>query len=286
MTTIKTTYTIGIDIGGTKMCAVLFNGEKAIADYILATPKDTLDHFIIMLQALVEPLIERAKEDKVKVTGIGMGVAGVQDYVAGKILISPNIPILNNQKIASIFSQKIGMPVIMDNDANCFARAEATIGAGKGYKNVYGVIIGTGIGGGWWFNDKIYLGSHGGAGEPGAMIINAETKVGLEQAFHKLTQNSPASMAEEAYRGDVLAQKAFDEFGVILGAAFANIINLIDPEIIIIGGGVVESSELFLSKVKKTMKDLVASSEAKKIKVVKSKLGVLSGAIGAALLVK
>jgi len=278
------TYTIGIDIGGTKMSAVLFNGNKTIADYVLATPKDTLEHFIIMLQALVEPLMERAKEDKAKVAGIGMGVAGVLDYREGSVLLSPNIPLINNQKIAAILSEKIGTPVIMDNDANCFARAEALLGAGKGYKNVYGIIVGTGIGGGWWVNDGIYLGSHGGAGEPGAMVINAETKVGLEEAFHKLTQNSPASMAEEAFRGDVLAQKAFDEFGQILGVAFANIVNLIDPEIIVIGGGVIESSELFLAKVKKIMRDLIESSEAKKIKIAKSKLGALSGAIGAALL--
>jgi glucokinase len=279
------TYKIGIDIGGTKMSAVLYNGSKVIADYILATPKDTIEHFIIMLQALVEPLLERAKADKAKVTGIGMGVAGVHNYREGKVLISPNIPLINNQKLPSMLSAKVGLSVQMDNDANCFARAEAIEGAGKGYKNIYGIIVGTGIGGGWWFNNDIYLGSHGGAGEPGATIINAEAKVGLEEAFHKLTQNSPAAMAEKAFRGDVLAQKAFDEFGDILGVALANIVNLIDPEIIVIGGGVIESSELFLSRVRKTMKDLVESTESKKIKVVKSKLGPLSGAIGAALLV-
>jgi glucokinase len=281
------TYTIGIDIGGTKMSAVLFNGQKVIADYVLATPKDTVEHFIIMLQALVEPLLEKAKGNKANVSGIGLGVAGLHNHKEGRVLNSPNIPLINNYKIAALLAEKVSLPVFLDNDANCFVRAEALIGAAKTYSNIYGITLGTGIGGGWWLNNEVYRGTRD---EDAAgiwnMIINTDTLIGLEAAYHKLTQNNPENMAEEAFRGDVLAQKAYEEFGRILGIALANVVNLIDPEIIIIGGSVIGSSELFMSKVKSTMRGLIESTESKKIKVVKSKLGSLAGAIGAALLVK
>ncbi len=278
-------YTIGIDIGGTKMSAVLFDGEKIIADYKLATPKDNIDHFMIMLNALVEPLIEKAKENKVKIIGIGLGVPGPVNYKERKVSVCNNVPIIAGVKIADQLQAKTGLPVEVDNDTKCFVRAEALAGAGQKYSNIYGVIIGTGIGGAWWHREKIYQGAHGGAGEFNKMVIDFESGVGLEEAYHKLTQSNPASLAEEAYRGDVLAEKMFEEVGRDLGIAFANIVNLINPEVIIVGGGVVESSDLFLPKIKKTMREYIFSQEAKKIKILKSKLGENAGAIGAALLI-
>jgi glucokinase len=280
------TYSIGVDIGGTKMLAVLFDGAKVIADFILATPKDSLDHFLIMLNALIEPLVEKAREDKVKIKGVGLGVAGIIDYQEGIMLESTNIPIINGVNLAKVVSERIDMPVAIDNDGNTFIRAEVMMGAGKKYKNAFGFVIGTGIGGGWWVNGNVYRVAHGGSTEPGNMIINFDTGMGLEAAYHKLTQNNPGNLAEEAYRGDILAEKTFHELGCFFGMAFANIANLIMPEIIIIGGGVVESGDLFLSHAKKAMRENIASPEAKKrIRIVKGKLGQQAGAIGAALLV-
>lgn len=286
MTKGKKKYSIGIDIGGTKMAAVLFDGSKVIADYVLATPKDSLDHFLIMLKALIEPLEEKAKEHRVKIGGVGLGVAGIIDFQEGIIIESPNIPLLNGVNLAKELGERIDMPVSIDNDGNTFVRAEAMLGAGKKYNNIYGFIIGTGIGGGWWLNGTVYRVTHGGSGEPGEMIIDFDTGMSLEDAYHKLTQNNPGNLAEEAYRGDVLAEKAFEEVGCFLGVAFANIANLIMPEIIIVGGGVTESSDLFMSQAKRSMRDNIASMEAKKkIRVIKGKLGNQAGAIGAALLV-
>jgi glucokinase len=286
MTQTQKQYTIGIDVGGTKMSAVLFDGEKVIADDTLATPQDNLEHFLVMLQAVISPLLGKARELKVKIKGIGLGIAGVINYEENKMLHSPNIPIINGAKLATLLSERVSLPVLMDNDAKCFTRAEVLLGAAKGNKNVLGVIIGTGIGCGWWYNGEIYHGAHGGAGEPGRMIIDFDKVIGLEDAYHKLTQNNPVNLAVEAYRGDILAQKTYEEVGKILGLAFANIVNLIDPELIVIGGGVVESSDLFLNQAKKAMQENIESDEArKKVKIVKSKLGKQAGAIGAALLV-
>jgi len=279
-------YSIGVDIGGTNMRAVLFDGEKIIADYILATPKDDLEHFLIMLKALVEPLLERAESDKVKVKGIGLGVAGIINHKDRRVVKSPNLSIIDDTKLAFQLEAKVKVPTLIDNDANCFVRSEAKMGAGKGAKNVYGIVIGTGIGGGWSNHGKVYRGIHGGASEAGHMVIDYKEGITLEQAYHKLTQGNPASLAEEAYRGDTLAEKAYGEIGHDLGIALANIVNLIDPEIIVVGGGVVESSDLFLKQAKKIMGKYILCPEAKKIKIVKAGLGVFSGAIGAAMLVE
>ncbi len=282
----KKTYTIGIDIGGTKMLAILFDGEKVIEEYILATPKDNVEHFFIMLNALISPLEEKARKNKIKIKGIGLGIAGTINYKEEKILDSPNIPIINNTEIITKLKEITNLPIFLDNDANCFLRAEKHLGAVQKYNNIYGIVIGTGIGGAWWFNNQIYQGAHGGAGEPGSMVINFENGLELEEAYHRLTKNNPALIAHEAYKGNMLAEKTFAELGKDLGFALANIVNILDPEVVVIGGGVSEVSDLFLSHTKKTMAKHIASSESQKIKILKSKLGKRAGAIGAALLVE
>jgi len=278
-------YKIGIDVGGTKMSAVLFDGENIIDDYSLATPKDTLDSFMVMIKALLDPLFDKAKTNKIKVSMIGVGIPGLLNLERRKIIYAPNLEIIKGINLSEELEKLLSIPVLMDNDVNCFLRAEMSLGAGLKYKNAYALTIGTGIGGAWYFNNNIYRGANGGGGEPGAMLIDFSESIKLEPAYHKLTQNNPSSLADEAYRGDILAEKSFEEVGGFLGMAIANIVNLLDPEIIILGGGVIESSDLFLSKTKKTMKEHIESSESKKkIKVVKAKLGARAGAVGAALI--
>jgi Transcriptional regulator/sugar kinase len=275
-------YTIGIDIGGTNIKSVLFNGEKVVMDYSLGTPKDSLEHLIIMLLALIEPLAKKAEADKVKIKGVGLGVPGIVDPFSAKITDAPNLLILNGVKLAEILSQRINLPVKMDNDTECFLRAEATLGSAAKYKNIYGITVGTGIGGAWWINGDIYYGAHG-FSEPGRMIVDFKEQTTLEAAYHKLTQNNPFNLAMENYRGDNLARRAFEEIGDFLGLACANIINLLDPEAIVFGGGVMASADLFLPELKKMIEAKVVKTPGK-TKILKSKLGLDAGAIGAALL--
>jgi predicted NBD/HSP70 family sugar kinase len=278
-------YTIGVDVGGTKMSGILYDGENIVADDLLATPKDSYDHFVVMLQALIDPLIEKARTNKVKISGVGLGVAGAIDYKISKMLKSPNLPIIDGKFIAKDLSEKINLPVVMDNDAKCYVRAEALLGAGKGYSSVMGITLGTGIGNGWWVNNEVHHGAFGGAGEIGQMIIDFKENLKLEDAYHQLMHSNPEEKAVEAYRGDQLAEKSFEEFGKMLGVALANITNLVDPEIYILGGHVIDSSDLFLGLAKKIFKENIESSKsAKMAKVVKGKLGKNAGAIGAALL--
>jgi len=278
-------YKIGIDIGGTKMIGVLLDGEKVITDCLLATPKDNTNHFFIMLKALVEPLLERARKDGAMVFGVGISVAGVLDYTIGKMVFCPNIPILNGLKILERASKFISLPMVIDNDVKCFVRAEAEIGYRKKYKNVFGVAIGTGIGGGWYINGDVYHGANGGAGEIGE-IADFNTGVTLEAAYHNLMNKNPKDAAMQTILGDELSKKAYEDFGNIFGIALANAVNLIDPEVIIVGGGVMESSHLFLDFARTKMHSLIASDKGKKMKILKSKLGAHACAIGAAMLIE
>lgn len=279
------TYKIGVDIGGTKMIGVLLDDEKIITDCLLATPKDDANHFFIMLKALVEPLLEKARKDGALVSGVGISVAGVLDYTIGKMVLCPNIPILNGLKILERASKFISLPMVIDNDVKCFVRAETEIGYRKKYDNVFGIAVGTGIGGGWYFNGEVYHGANGGAGEIGE-IADFNTGVTLEAAYHNLMNKNPKDAAMQTLLGDEMSKKAYEDFGNILGIALANAVNLMDPAVIIIGGGALESSHLFLDITRSKMHSLIASDKGKKIKLLKSKLGAHACAIGAAMLLE
>lgn len=289
MTTSKS-YRIGIDVGGTKIASVLLDEKNRVIEHlVLATPKDNLNHFLIMLLAAVDPLFARFEKSKGTLLGIGLGVPGPIDYKKDEVEIAPNLPFLNKKKIGELLKEKLHKPEILvkiDNDANCFVRAEALLGAGKNSQNFYGLTIGTGIGGGWWNNGEVYHGFHGAAGEPGHVIVDADQHIMLETAYQKLMQNNPALMAEEAYRGDIMAEQRYREIGSYLGTVFSTIVNLFDPEMIVLGGGVVAASDLFLNAAKDNMKKYIFTHQAKNVKLVKGKIGELAGAIGAALLIK
>jgi glucokinase len=282
----KKEYAIGIDLGGTKMAAALFDGEKVIGDFDLATPKESLDHFLVMIKALVDPLLNLAKAEKVRVSGIGIGIPGEADAKTGKFFGLPNLPFLEGKPVGEMIKKMFDMPVFIDNDAKVFVRGEAVKGAGKAYKSIYGLTIGTGIGGSWWNNGEIHRGIFGGAGEPGHMVTDFSSNMDFEKCYQKILKNDPARLSQDAVLGDVLAQKLYEEFGRHLGVLLSNIINLLDPEVFILGGSVIGSADLFLSMAKKTMKEFVAfTPSASKVKVLKGKLGHTAGIIGAALLV-
>jgi glucokinase len=212
---------------------------------------------------------------------------GQEDKKTGKMHATPNLPLLEGQPIGIKIKELLGLPIFLDNDASTFTRAEVLAGAARGMSNVFGITIGTGIGGSWWYNGGIYQGSHYSAGEPGYMIIDLTSNLDFEKSYQKLTKNNTMNLAADAYRGDTLAEKMFEEFGRFLGVSIANIINIIDPEAFVIGGSVIKSGDLFLPSVKKTMKQYCASPVAAgKVKILKSKLGENAGAIGAATLVE
>lgn len=249
---------LGIDIGGTKIRGILLDKRKKYSPaFNLATPRNKK----IFLRILEDEICKTIK--KKKIIGIGVGLPGIIDIKRGILIKAPNLPYLNGWQ-AKKFLLTFNKNLKFDNDSRCFAIAEAMLGAGKGHKNIIGITIGTGIGGGIVINNKIYYGKHYGAGEFGKMVIdNKKTfeQIGAKEAFLKYGDRSE-----------------------VIGIGVANLINIFDPDIVILGGGGLYSGKVKIGTVRKTAKKYVMSPLGKKTPIIKGKLGENSQAIGAALL--
>ena len=283
---------IGVDIGGTKIIFVLLKNKKVIKTLKLKTPKNKKE--------LIKVLIENIKDLKgsSKIEGVGIGVAGVLDKKRETILKSPNLRYFKNFSLAKILEKNLNLRVKMENDVNCFTLAESVIGAGKGKNIIFGLTLGSGVGGGLVINSKIYQGAFGAAGEIGHSIIKFDGKkckcgnfgcfeeYGSKRFFQrkKVTSKELEKAVDQDKKN---SREIFKEYGKYLGIGIANIVNILDPEIIIIGGGLVHAHKYFLKTVKKEAKKRILSPLSKKNLQIKiSKLGAAAGAVGAALLIE
>lgn len=252
-------YYLGIDIGGSKISGVLLGGSKIFPAFNIKTPKNKESFFLSLARE-----INKAKSAQ-RIIGIGAGLPGIVDGQKGVLVNSPNIKFLNGwqaKKFFSIFHKSVRI----DNDSRCFLRAEAALGAGRGHKNIAAITVGTGIGGGIMIGGKIYPGKNYGAGEFGHMVIDGR------KSFEQMA-----------------AKRAFLRMGdrsAVVGIGAANLINALDPDIVILGGGGVSSGGVRIGTVKKTAKKYIMSPLSKNTPIAKGRLGDKAQAIGAALLFK
>lgn len=283
-------YAIGLDIGGTKIEGALVD-EKAhvLVRYRIRTeahgPKQRLIQNI-------NTLIKQLKTQTI--TGIGLGIPGIARN--GRILFTPNIPTLKNINIVHLIQTKFHIPTMVANDANCFALAEHRWGAGKNTKNMLGVIIGTGVGSGIIINDNPYTGS-GFAGEIGHTVINpagircACGTIGdleswcsgpnivrhYKRAGGKMKNPNPARIFSSREQAAIKTKRQAIQK---LAMGLANAANTLDPELIILGGGL--SNLPLYAQLNNEFKKYVKN---KSIKIVKNGLGDSAGVLGAAALV-
>ncbi len=250
---------IGLDIGGTKISGVLFDGKKIVKELTIKTP-DNLLEFERNLLKLTDFLSVGEK-----VTGIGVGMARLIDSKQGVVRHSPNIKFIKNFPLTKLFLMNGFNKVQIENDARCFAQAVNLVGEGKKFKNIVCVTLGTGIGGGFICGGELYRGANFGAGEVGHMIYDGVNT--FEEVFQKARdKNDNKSLAK------------------IIGALLTNIYRLVDPELIVIGGGVALAKERnFINSAKQICAKNLASYKIKPSNIVASKLKN-AGAIGAALL--
>ncbi|MBI2055205.1 MAG: ROK family protein [Candidatus Sungbacteria bacterium] len=254
-------YYLGIDIGASKVGAVILSGHKKerVKYWEASTAKN-----LAGWKKDMERLIIRSRGNaKGSISGISVGVAGVVDVKKGKVLKSPNIPFLNGFNVAKFF-KKFASRVRVDNDVRCFLRAEVAWGAAKNHKDVVALAVGTGVGGAVMTNGKIIYGHGGSAGEFGHMVV--EKGKTLEEL------------------GNAKACKSSSYWNQVLGLGVANVINALNPEMVILGGGIVFSKYFHLGEVRRVARSKIISPKAKHTPIVKGKLGPAGQAIGAALL--
>ncbi len=283
-------YFVGIDVGATKIIFLLLANNKIVKKKKIPTPKTKADFLAVVKENL-------ALETK-KISGVGIGIPAQLDLKRKLILSSPNLTYLNNcpltQLVKGFLSEKI--PVAMDNDANCFALAEACLGAGQAVNVVCGITLGSGIGAGIVLGREIYHGAHGSGGEVGHMSIKFDGykcscgsfgcfEEYASEKFFKRRRISSKELEIKARAGDKKALQLFIDYGRYLGIGLANIVNVLDPEIIVLGGGTSKTSKFFMKSTQEECARRVISPLAKKyVRIKKAKLGEFSGAVGAALL--
>ncbi len=281
---------IGLDVGGTKIEGILVNENmKAIKRARRATEAEkNRERVISNIAAVVEELGEAA--------GVGIGLPGFEDS-KGRIQLSPNIPQFENFNARKAIEKKLKRRIVLENDAHCFVLAEQRIGAAKGAKNVIGLTLGTGVGGGAIINGEIYRGKNGGAAHFGHMTIDAsgpkcscglkgdvESWCGGKYLERRYAMRTGKKLhAEEIFSSkEKAAVKTIKEFYEKLGITIANLANAFNPEYIVLGGSVTGSVNIgrLLKEIKRYGKEPLI----KETRIVKSKLGAAAGVIGAAML--
>jgi len=292
-------YSVGVDIGGTKTNIVLLKNGCLVFSKKISTPK-TKKGIIKIIEDSIKKIISNIP--KSKISGIGIGIPGPLNSKGDLILNPPNIKSLWNLSLAKIIEKDLKVKTVMENDVNCFTLAEAIAGAGKGSEVVLGITLGTGIGGGIVFKKnntyEVYRGAFGSAGEFGHMVIKFDEgkcscgnlgcfeTYASERFIKRKSKYFSIELEKRARKGDKKAKKIYLEFGKNLGVGLANLINILDPSVVVVGGGFSRASSLFLNEAKKEVKKRVLSTQSKKsVKIKITKLGEFAGAIGAAFLI-
>lgn len=265
------------------MKAIAVKDKKIISSKINELPGS----FRALLELVKEMKDELAINDELG--GIGFALAGILDKNREKMIKSPNIGFLDNQSVKKEFSEIAGAPVKIEHDVHCFLLAEKEAGCAKDFKNIFYITLGTGVGGALMIDSKIYFGSHGAAGEIGHTIIDFDTETELEEVscnrfLQDACDKNSLQCLERARGGQEKAINAFRKLGANLGLAIANIINVVDPDAVILSGGIAEGKDFLLPSIQQEVLRFVLSKPAKETKILFSQLGRFGGALGAALL--
>lgn len=299
-------YIFGIDLGATYGKIGLVNWKNKILVKNKFATKDYLNKkdLIEAIVKIIKDILKQKKLCKKDILGIGMGLPGPIDSKNGIVHFFPNIAGWHNVPLKKIIQNKLGIPKFIDNDVNLMALAESRIGAGRGVKNIVCLTLGTGVGGGLILEGQLYRGWTLSAGEIGHVPLNEngplckcggkaclERYIGnkyiLQKAREKFGKNiTLETLSEKAKKGNFKAIKIWQDVGRRLGLALSGIINLLDPQIIIIGGGISAAGSVLFDSVRKTIQNRMMSEPLKDVKVVKTRLGQNASIIGATFLVR
>lgn len=313
-------YRIGIDIGGTNIKIALVDTEGKIV-YSNTTPTRAEMGFeagVNNIKQAIKDLITETNQDSKTIEAIGFGLPGQIDYKEGVVKNLPNIPGWVNIPLAKIIEDEFSIPTRLDNDVRCAALGELNFGAGKGCENLICITVGTGIGSGIVLNGKLVRGASNAAGEIGhikmslnggplcgcgdygcfeayasgpAIVTMAKEYIsgGKSAKYKEMAAQdgliTPYLVAQAALLGDAVSIQIFKQIGKIIGVGLSSVVNLLNPEKIIIGGGIADAGEILLNPIKETILDRSMPIQGQTVKVVPAQLANTAGVIGASLLI-
>lgn len=312
-------WTVGVDFGGTNIKVGLVGAEgrlartQVLSSQALRAPAAFVEGVGRAVESLATTVGLRASE----LRGLGVGAPGPVEVERGLIHSLVNVPGWHDVPLRRLLERRLRCPCVVDNDVNLFTLAEWRFGAGREACALVGLTLGTGVGGGLMFNGALYRGARGGAGEIGHMVINPhgrrcgcgrrgclEAQVGtaaiVSMGRHAIRQGAkglgalarqahgrltPALVNRAARRGDPAARQIFIEVGRWLGVGLANVVNLLNPERIVIGGGVANAWPLFYPTLIRTVRAQAMTVSARSVRIVRGELGDRAGIVGAAVVV-
>ncbi len=306
--------TIGVDLGGTKMLVGVLDGTEVLHESREASTGQTEDELV---ELLVREVAE-AKEARPGATAVGLGIPATIDHDRGVAVSAVNLP-LDDLPIRDLVSERVGLPVFVDNDGNVAALAEYLYGAAQGKPNTVMLTVGTGIGGGLVLGGEIYRGATGAGAELGHTVIQADgppcqgncpnhgcvealasgTALGREgTAVAESTPDSAlgkllaagekvdgTAVTKAALAGDETAIGLFELIGSRLGVACSSFANIFQPDAIVVGGGVIAAGDLLLDPARREVRER-ALNPMNKTPILEATLGNDAGMIGAAALAR
>jgi len=291
-------YTVGVDVGGTKISAGLVHGFSA--PKIIKIPTEANKGRARIISNIVKAV---RVFDSPKIQSIGIALAGEINHENGTWVSSPNIRSVKNIPLSKILKKELKKDIYIENDSNCFTIAEAECGAGKNSDYVVGLTLGTGVGSGFVIKKRIYRGANGRATEFGHMtIVENGYPCGCGQNGHLETYASGTGMIQlyTQYTGkekdtfeieklalqkDGVASRVFDIMSESLAIGIANIINILNPDIVVLGGGLIRVKTYWKPAVTRAKK-LVAYPILSKTKIAPTKLNEKAHILGAAIIAR
>jgi predicted NBD/HSP70 family sugar kinase len=283
-------HAIGVDVGGTKIEGVLVNEKgRVLRNERILTEADK--GRTVVLHKILRVIHSLWEKD---VIGIGIGIPGRLDH-RGKVVLMPNIPALLGFDLMEYLQKRTQIPIIIENDAGCFALAESMFGAGKKARNMAGIIVGTGVGGGIVLDGRLYVGSRGYAGEIGHAVIEPLGRKRMDVEAHSSGKSIARRYIELGgtiknpnarkifYSKEPAARKAVEEAIDLLARDIAAMYTFLDLDIVVLGGGV-SNLPLYVA-LNKRIKVYVYEPLKNKARVVPNELGDSAGVLGAAALV-
>lgn len=316
----STRVAIGFDLGGTTMRAAVVSERGQIICHLKRSTRAEEGASSVMQRMLdlIRAIITDSPFQLHEIGGIGIGSAGQIDPRSGTVLsATDNLPGWGGMPLAAQVQETFGLPVRVDNDANAATWGEKRFGAGQGVEHLICITIGTGIGGGLIVDGQLYHGAKGVAGEIGHLTVKLDglpcncgsfgcleayaagpatvaraqnaVRAGARTALVQMTDNRPEAItvpliAQAAAAGDPLASQVLQETGRYIGAGLAGLVNVLNPERIVIGGGVAQAGDCLLKPIERTIRARAMPVAVAGLQVVPAQLGQEAGVIGAAAL--
>ncbi len=296
-------FIVAIDLGGTNIKGALFSRAFKMLDKVsVPTPAGGGRRAVIgAILEMTDGLLRRREINAASVAGAGIGVPGPVDFDRQVIHFLPNIPGWKNVRLSSLFSAARGIPCVVDNDAKMMALAEYTLGAAKGSRNAVCLTLGTGVGAGLIIGGELYRGADNAAGEIGHLPLNEngpacpcggraclERYAGNGALLKEARAALGASMTLEkasalAAGGDGKALAFWRKASAHIGIAFAGLCNVLNPDVIVVGGGVSSAGRPLFDGIRESLLRRAMPVQGRRVKVVRAALGSDAGLIGAAL---